>query len=308
MGTTWIARALGEAQGTLLVHEPDNEGPIPFALKAKLALGRFPVLAEGERAPRVYEQLWARAFRGFRQDRLTWRLVQLMKNERRDSDLWRAMCDHANPWVSPRLRVMASLAVPPWRREPADVVIVKSVYASLALEWVASRFRPLVVVSLRHPLNVISSWAEIGWGGCALDTHPKIHDRFGPRFRLPQLGPGSSSLDRVAWEVGLFTSVLHAVAEDHQDWIVVSHEDLCADPAGRFRRLYEQIGLTWTDSTDRFLEGSNRPGTGYSLDRVAADQPERWRKRLSPDQLREIWAVLSRFRAPWVERVARELE
>ena len=40
------------------------------------------------------------------------------------------------------------------------------------------------------------------------------------------------------------------------------------------------------------LARSNRAGTGLVTTRVAADQPERWRKRLTGDQVREIGGML----------------
>src|SRR5205823_799052 len=50
-GTSWVLRALHRAGGVALIYEPDNEWPNPFALKAKLPLGRFPVLGAWDVAP-----------------------------------------------------------------------------------------------------------------------------------------------------------------------------------------------------------------------------------------------------------------
>src|SRR5581483_1257337 len=63
-GTTWVEQVLGRAAGARVVHEPDNETCSPFALRAKATLGRFPVLAAGDRAPLAYFELWSRAFEG----------------------------------------------------------------------------------------------------------------------------------------------------------------------------------------------------------------------------------------------------
>lgn len=57
-GTSWVGQALSFAQDSCFVNEPDNENEDPFALKAKLSLGRFPVLAPGDAAPPAYERLW----------------------------------------------------------------------------------------------------------------------------------------------------------------------------------------------------------------------------------------------------------
>jgi len=303
-----VATVLSFAKGAAWINEPDNEWPNLFALKAKRDLGRFPVLEAGEAAPRAYEQLWDRALGGYRPGRyreaLAWKLDQ---GERTMADLWMAMCDQ-HPRMSPRLRLLTLLATPPSIRSEAGPVMVKSVHAPLALEWIAERFRPRLLVVLRHPLNVIASWMELGWGGCALETNPTVRYRFGEMWSLPELDGGSSRLHRVAWEVGLFTSALQAAADRHPEWLVAPHETLCRDPEAGFRRIYERLGLEWQGRANSYLEESNRPGTGWSMSRVLTEQPESWRRRLSAEQVRDIWSVLSRFRAPWVGRLARDVE
>jgi hypothetical protein len=102
--------------------------------------------------------------------------------------------------------------------------------------------------------------------------------------------------------------VLEDVVARHPDWVASSHDALCLDPAAGFRRLFADLSLTWTEEAEAFLSASDRPGSGFETHRVAAEQPERWRTRLSSGQLDEIWPVLSLIQAPWVERVARDIE
>jgi len=308
MGTTWVAQALSHAEGVTYVNEPDNEWPNPFALKAKLQLGQYPVLAEDDSAPRNYERLWEQAFAGRQPRRAAASIMRRTRRGPRTSlALWRAMCDHANPHLSAGLRLLTWVARPPAGGDIAEHVLVKTVHAPLALEWVGSRFRPKVLVVLRHPLNVIASWTDLGWGDCALATSPKVREHFPDRWRLPEVDAHASRLRHVAWEIGLFITALHAGLERHPDWLSVSHEALCIDPAEGFRRLFHELGLTWTDAAAFFLQESNQPGTGYRPFRIAAEQPESWRRRLTGDQIEEIWSVLSRIEAPWVEQVASDL-
>jgi hypothetical protein len=187
-------------------------------------------------------------------------------------------------------------------------VLAKSVNAPLALEWLAARFRPRIVVVLRHPLNVIASWMELGWGGCNLHTNPRVLRRLAPRWGLPQLGPNPSKVERLAWQVGLFHCAIRNGADRHEDWLVASHEDLCIAPEGGFRALYNRLGLEWTARVGHVLYQTNRPGKRWDLTRIAAELPDRWRTRLSADQVQEAWSVLSRVEAPWVDGVARDVE
>ena len=318
-GTTWVAWVLSVAPGVTWINEPDNEWPNIFALKAKRTLGRFPALNKDDTAPPEYEELWSRAFQGVRQSRMLDRIV--WRSDRGDKtmlQLWRALCDHANPEMSRELRLLTALARPPrskvrplgGRRQAKAPgrVLVKSVYAPLALEWINARFQPQTVIVQRHPLNVMASWVELMGGGCALDTNPSVREHFAARWSLPELEPDASRIQRIAWEVGLFTSALHAGMDEHPDWVVVSHEQLCVDPKATYKRLYEDVGLDWTSKTEAFLEERNRPGTGFAVFRVASELPERWRKRLTKEQLDEIWSVWSGISAPWVERVGRDLK
>jgi Sulfotransferase family len=318
-GTTWVAWVLSVAPGVTWINEPDNEWPNVFALKAKRTLGRFPVLEKGDIAPPEYQELWARAFQGFRQSALLDRIVYRADHgDKTMLQLWRALCDHANPEMSRELRLLTALAPPPGskpkplggRRHSAGApqrVLVKSVYAPLALEWITARFQPQTVIVLRHPLNMMASWVELMWGGCALDTNPTVREHFAARWDLPELDPDASSLQRIAWEVGLFLCALHAGIDEHPEWVVVSHDDLAVEPTSTFKRLYEDLGLGWTPKTEAFLEERNRPGEGFAVFRVASELPERWRKRLSKEQLDEVWSVWSQISAPWVDQVRRDL-
>lgn len=307
MGTTWVGRVLGTAERTLLIHEPDNEWPNLFALKAKIPLGRFPVLSPGDDGAEDYRRIWEWSFDGYRPDRVTRRIARRVYNGRTDPDLWRALCDHANQKVTWQVRALTAMARPARRGPRADAVVVKSVYAPFALEWIADVVGPTLLLVKRNPLNVIGSWKENGWGGCALETNPRIWARYGEPLRLPELPPGSSPMARVAWEVGLIASVLDDLERRHPDWPVATHEDLCVDPVAKYRRLFEVLGIAWTYESEDFLQRANRPGAGFSVNRVTSELPERWRKRLDREELREIWSVLSAFTSPWVEQVAADL-
>jgi hypothetical protein len=307
-GTTWVAEALSWGRGVVWINEPDNEWPDPFALRAKLPLGRFPILDEADPDPTDYLELWRRACAGFRQSGPLLALADRLENwPKTRRDLWRALCDHANPRVAPWLRVLASLSRPPSKRSERDLAVVKSVHAALALEWVSARLRPRVLIVQRHPFNTIASWLEFGWGGCYLDTHPKVRERFAGPWGFPELAADRSLLSAVTWEVALFASVLHTAAREHPDWLTVSHESLCIDPIGGFQRIYADLGLTWTEDAERFIRDSNRAGRGYETARIAAELPDRWKRRLTGDQIQEIRSLLSLIRAaPWIEDMTRD--
>ena len=294
-GTTWVGRTLGHAEGAVYVDEPDNENLRSLALRAKRGLGRFPVLAPGDSAD-TYELLWARAFGGgmphppLLRDRIAARLF----DDGRSRNV-SAMASYGSLPV--RLRLAAALAPTRPRPDPPLDVVVKSVHAALAVGWIVERHHPQVVVVLRHPFSVLASQAAMGLpdGDRALDQSRTVARRLLEPWGVDPPPPTAPPLARAAWQLGLLVTALAKAAALHPGWTVVRHEELCATPEACFRGLCQRLGLRWTDSLAQFLEASNRPGSGFRTDRVAAEEVERWRSRLTSEQRDQVRSALSAF-------------
>jgi hypothetical protein len=177
----------------------------------------------------------------------------------------------------------------------AESVVVKTIYASFSLEWLVARYRPRVIAMQRNPLNVVSSWRELQIPLFDLATRPIIRSRYIDPLGIEPPSAQASEVARIAWHVGLLTHVIAQALEGHPDWCFVTHEDLCQDPATTIRSICEQVGLTWTDEVDRFLSENNRRGEGLTPVRIAAEEPTRWRERLSAQDVGEIEEVLHAF-------------
>jgi sulfotransferase family protein len=297
-GTTWIGTVLSLADGACSVHEPDNAAHDPFALRASIGLGRFPILNKGDDAPAEYEELWSRAFAGFgHRPRPQWAAAKVLLR-RTPRQEFRAAFDEGEPVVSARLRAVSRLAAPRAATPAGQRAVVKSVHGTLALSWLTEKFSPQVVIVMRHPLNVVASYLELGWQDAGLHTQMDAL-RHGLGVTVPPLPSDASLVARVAWQTGLFASVFTALADRHPGWQLVTHEELCRNPHENFRRLYENLRLTWTTAADDFLELSNRPGTGIKTNRITKDQPGRWRHRLTYSQVEEVRRVLGLFPALW---------
>lgn len=305
-GTSWIGRVLGATPGAAYLGEPDNHEHVPFALRAKLGLpGRFyPRLEPGCEAP-AYERLWQVALegppRGAPSEGVRRRAAAGLLRRAGPEELIEAI---AAPARSPLpLRLAARLAVPE-RRPPGAHLVVKSVHAQLALDWLVERFPLRVALVLRQPLNVLSSWKEMGW--------------LGEGGVLAELGPAAASLEEAlgveplqrptpleeATElIGLLTAALVEAGRRHPGWEVVSHEALCGRPRERFAELAGALGLGWDDRVERLLDELDRPGSGYETARVASTLPEVWRRRLTSEEVDVASRVLDRFAfAPVEER------
>jgi hypothetical protein len=276
------------------VGEPDNEGKEPFAVRAKRSMGRFPVLAPDEEAP-IYEQLWTDALAG----RVRGRTLRegagkfFLKKVTRPE--LRAAYSYTAPQVSLRLRAISALATRPTVQQLGRNVIVKSVFAPMTVEWIDARWQPEILVVVRNPYNVLASWVELGYMQLDLHLHETVRRRYAEPLGIPPLQPGATPLQHIAWEVGLLSTVLRKAAEVHPTWRVISHEELCMNPDDHFKKMTEDLGLEWSEAADSFLKQSNKPGTGYDTKRVASEQPDRWKKRLSERQIAEIDSVLADF-------------
>jgi hypothetical protein len=305
-GTTWLGRVLGKTAGAHYFHEPDNHDLLygrPFVVRAKRSVGPYPVLAPGDEA-QEYERLWASLFDGaVDQSRVVTRFVdrakrsiaaRLMRRVNRE----RLRLSFRDPAFSPPyLSKVAGLAALPPTRPECRVLITKSVYLPFCIDWLAARWDVNVVVVSRHPLAVIASWIELGFSGDnpRLENDPRIQDRYLERWDVRPLRKHSSLLSSTAWVVGLLRAAHDEAAARHPEWLQVSHDELCGSPDVGFRHLADECGLLWNRDAERFLQETNRPGSGYDIHRPTKEQPARWRQRFDTKDVKEIARVLERF-------------
>jgi hypothetical protein len=294
-GTTWIGRALGQSAQAVYVNEPDGFRD-PYAFRVMLTRGENPVLVPGEPAP-DFERLWSGALAGGRpagslRDRAARALY-----ERAPLDDRRAA--RARGHASGRLRVVTLLARPRVHDPDARHVVVKSVQCALALEWIAARFHPRVLIVERNPLNVLASWAELDY--VRSERERAVMEAYARRaWGLEPPPPGAPHLEVQAFAFGVQTSALREAAQHHPEWVTTSHEHLCVDSPARFAALAAELGLTWGEEADRFLRDSDQEGTPYRTLRRTEEQPDRWRERLDTDQVATIRDTLARFPFPLV--------
>jgi hypothetical protein len=297
---------LARADDSRLLHEPDNEKERLEALRAKRGMGRFPVLRPGESAS-AYEALWRLALagrpdpRGLR-DRFATRLWLRTSPDQREAAV------HGRLTVGLRLALTLTgpAGTPTASHPPQGHVVVKSVHAPLALEWLAHGFPEMrVVVVLRHPANILSSWRELRLPDQdrALDRHPRIREGVLAAWGVGP--PGADPVSRAAWHVCLLTAALVDAAGRHPGWLVVEHEDLCRRPVERFAEMAGELGMTWTDDAEAYLRASDIGGTGFAIQRRANEQPGRWRSRLTSAVVGVLASTMRQF--PLLERWTDEL-
>jgi len=276
-GTTWVARAVASADDATYVHEPDNADANPLAGAAKLDLGLYPVLEAGERAD-GYARLWDHAFAG------GWPTSPAVARIG-------ALVNRMPPAI--RRFVAGSAARVSRRAREPELVVVKSVHAPFAVDWLVERYRPAVVVVRRDPLNVVASLIRLGTTPAGVQErydalqHPAVRSRYLDRMGLEPPGSGEEMVYRLAWWIAFVNRLLTEHA-NREGWTVVSHDEMCVAPMLEAERLCDALDVRDRVGVLSFISASDRPGDGFSTNRLTAEQPERWKDLLDPRQVAQV--------------------
>ena len=284
-----MGQTLGRTQGARYVHEPDGDHDA-FAFRARRGCAPNPVLRPGDPAP-DWERLWQGVFAGGHDATSPRaRAARYLYAKTPVADRWESWLGGR---TSARLQVVSELAVP---RDGtgAERVVAKSVRAAFAVEWIAARFAPQVVVVERNPLNVLSSWITLDFLNDSRQLQ-MLADHSSSTWGVPAPPAGAPRLVQQAFSVGVLMSALRDAARRHPEWHVVRHEDLCIDSERKYRALVEHLGLVWADSVTEFLADSDAEGEGYETKRPTSSQPDRWRELLDANAVATIQSTLAPF-------------
>jgi hypothetical protein len=270
---------------------------------ARAGLGIYPTLPEAARSRR-YQELWDVACG----EPPPWRPLRGVRTLMRgvtDDHRYGLEAFGARRWTW-RLRVLTLLAVPVHFDAAPRHRIVKSVQLAFLLPWVAQRMGARVVLVRRHPLDTVASHLERARAAIAVGnpyqfqrslarTAPHEIAACRARWGTPTLPDGASLVAERADTVGFLMSAYADSLEGCPNAITVDHEQLCRDTMDRFRELSAGLGLEWGDRAEEFLRESNRPGTGFRTERVAAELPGKWRAYLTTQEAEEARSVLRRY-------------
>ncbi len=307
-GTTWVCGLMGTAKCARVVHEPDNEKEHPLALNHKRGLHRFPCFSDSEAVSSEYFRIFDVAFNRREWRALSWRARQRLAHSK--SWLESAIGERAGfVYVDDSMnrvsvseqrapdsiaRLLGRLA---WigSRPAGETRIVKSVHGILAADEIASRWPMKVVHVLRNPFSLFASYRRLKMP----DGFRNLFAEDSVKSLVERLGvtpaKGGCVEEGMIEQIMLLTKVSLEQIKRHPDWYAVSHDRLCLSPGSEFRRLFEAASLEWTSESDERLQSSNRPGSGFSTDRVTADQPFVWRKELGRKEVSALQSAIDRW-------------
>jgi hypothetical protein len=191
-------------------------------------------------------------------------------------------------------------------------LLIKDPFAVFSINWFARRLGCRAVIVVRHPLAVIGSLKRLGFAfdfKNLLDQPLLMNERlshFRSEIEAASDGP-SNVIDHgcLLWRI-IYDGVANDQADD-PSICVVRHEDLSLNPTQQYARLYEVLGLHFSNKARQMIdehsrdrnpkEGSLRNPFKVSLDSRA--NLRNWRHRLDDCEidhiLRNTRSVAERF-------------
>ena len=192
-----------------------------------------------------------------------------------------------------------------WRfarsRRRGAAPLVKDPIALFSSEWLAETFDMRLLVMIRHPAAFAASIRRRGWRhrfADFLDQPLLMRDVLGPyeaaivaaSERPPEI------LDEAILLWNILYGTIAGLQERHPEWAFTRHEDVAREPVARFRDLYAQLGLGWSDAVEQLVRdtsAASNPAETVRVDAIrrnSAEQARSWRAQLSAGEIARIRA------------------
>jgi hypothetical protein len=274
-GTTWVGRVLCAGDGAGYLNEPFNLATSPGTIRVPVDHW-FPYVTEENEGEIVgaLEPLLRFEYplgRELRRCRTYVDLLQALK-------MWRSFVRSRG-------------------RRP----LVKEPHAVFSAEWFARRLGSDVIVTVRHPAAVVSSWKRLDWSfdfAHLLRQPALVRELLGPFCSDMEqaLEPSQHLVDRVA----LLWHVIYRTVADYRErfpaFHVVRQEDLSRKPVEGYGALYEALGLPLTREVEKAIAAMSGAANPKE---PSVEQPHethldsratltRWKRRLSDDEADRI--------------------
>lgn len=178
-------------------------------------------------------------------------------------------------------------------------VVVKGPLAIFSAETLAHLFEMDVVVLIRHPAAIVSSYKDLNW------THPFSHFLNQPELIEEQLSPFRHEIEDFANneydivdQIALLWKLIHYKIANHQEthpnWIFLRYEDLALNPIEEYRTIFQQLDLPFSDHTYAMIQSHNMqqmPSESfdpYSIKQNPRQVISKWRDRLTTAEIARI--------------------
>lgn len=302
-GTTWIGKIFDSHPETLYRHEPDSWGRLNF----------LPLMAQLDQAE-TYAPGIRDFFGGLPYMNLTKVVASTPIFPKQYYSPLRYQLFRLNVFAAKALAKMAGeKPAPSWIRSrdiPNIRVVWKSIESLGRLGVIARALQPCYGIHIaRHPCGYVASVlrgesqqrftsnisASEDLELLALCMNTATAHKHGLNMELLRsLHP----VERLAWRWVLFNAKAIEDIAGEPNCMSLRYEDLCRDPVGVARQLFEFTHLSWNNQTERFVSQSTAKDVGryYSVVKDPMKAATKWKKELSTDDIDRIYAVIAKTR------------
>ena len=178
-------------------------------------------------------------------------------------------------------------------------VLVKDPIALFSADTLENRFDMDVLVLIRHPAAIVSSYKALNW------THPFSHFLHQPELMEEHLAPFQAEVEDfvkneydIIDQAALLWKLIHYMIikyqKTHPDWVFVRHEDLASTPIECYRNIFNRLELPFSEHTRSMIEAHSvqaqlsditRP---YTIKQNSSQVISKWKKYLTPGEVMRI--------------------
>lgn len=295
-GTSWLMKIFDQHPMVFASHEPEAFLPQPA-----LTMPNPPDLSPGEVAQQTQAYLehlfGARPLRAMRKRPVLQKAFRpAMAHSLRQglmlgmSVIERSVLSSARGWQVPDLASMSDVTM-----------AVKCVSHQAMAPLIAEHCPDVKVIALiRHPCGNVASHDHGHRASLMADVYlpprPEMARLFTFDRPIEALTEADFSLlEILAYRWAVYNDLLVRRLALHPSARIVTYEDLCVDPVGVSKALFDWCGLDWSTRCEAFLEASlsaEGDATGYhDLKRNPAVAAARWRATMSPEDVETVLSI-----------------
>ena len=272
-GTTWVGRIIAQAPPVHYVHEPFNISGLPCYCGVNFDYWFYYISSENESD--FCEHLTHLIHPKLSRVSLL-NLIAEMKQTRR---------------VRPLVNFTESL----FKQRP----LLKDPLALFSAEWLTNTFNMDVVILIRHPAAIVSSYKTLNW------THPFSHFLKQPLLMDNHLANFADEItdfanneydvvDQAALLWKLTHHIILKYSQTRPGWIFVRHADISLDPINGFQTVFDRLNLLFSDEVKQTVQShttSANPSEHadpYSIKRQSKQTIWFWKNKLTSEEIYRV--------------------
>jgi hypothetical protein len=146
-----------------------------------------------------------------------------------------------------------------------------------------------LVIVFRHPANIIASYIRMKSedGNRDIFEQPDLKRDFLQPY-MHQLEELRSPLSLMGFQIAIFYYYWENTVLKNSETLFLEHEDLCIQTEEKFKKIYESLDLEWNDRIASYIQKHNKEGEGYEINRIARNELDKWKIKLTSAQIKEI--------------------